>query len=541
MPLSDVSRALPTARRRSRTALRLVASLGVLATVLSGCTTDKVQTTPAAAATSADGATATVAELYAQTVSWTDCGADQCATVAAPLDWDDESLGTIELAVQRQVATGSDRQGSLLLNPGGPGQSGIDFLGYAVSDVIGADVQAAYDVVTFDPRGTGGSTAVRCGGDAAVDGYLTADVEIRDQADLDAARSAVAEVGQGCLDATGALLGHVDTVSAAKDMDLLRALVGDERLNYLGFSYGTFLGATYAELFPERVGRFVLDGALDPSSTNDELALEQAAGFEASLRAYVADCQAARGCPLTGSVDDGVAQIRDLVDRARATPLTTGDGYTVNGTLAFYGIIVTLYDDSYWPYLTQALTEAITQNTGATLFQLANLYLDRTPDGTYTSNAMMAFTAINCLDYPSATRSYDELLAFEEKVATVAPTFADQFSMVAGCETWPEQATREPAEIHAAGAGPILVVGTTGDPATPYAWAQALADAARLGPAAHLGGRGPHRLRPRRRLRRDRGRGLPAGRDGPRRRRHLLTRFGTPPDRRYSRRGSPLR
>ena len=485
MPLSDTSRALSTThrgsrggvRRRGLLATRLVAVTGAVGLVLGGCVATKVQSTPAepTAGSTTAGATSTVDGLYGQKVSWTACGDDQCATVSAPLDWADLSLGTIDLALERHVATGSGRKGSLLINPGGPGQSGISFLGSAVSKNLGPDVLADFDIVAFDPRGTGASTSVRCGEGPALDAFLTADVDIRDQADLDAARAKVSDIGKACLDATGPLLGHVDTVSAAKDLDLLRALVGDTKLNYLGYSYGTFLGATYAGLFPDKVGRFVLDGALDPSMTNDELSLQQAEGFEKALRTYVADCQAARGCPLTGTVDDGMTQIRQLVDRAKARPLDAGGGDTVNGSLAFYGIIVTLYDDASWPYLTQALTEAITQNTGATLLQLANIYLDRNPDGTYTSNAMMAFTAINCLDYPVVPRTYDELVAFAATLAAVAPTFGDQFAMTAGCEAWPEKATREPAAIHAPGAGPILVVGTTGDPATPYSWAQALA------------------------------------------------------------------
>ena len=485
MPLSVASRAPSPARsrrhaglgRRRAFAIRLVGAAGALALVLSGCAAAKIQSTPTGASSNAPaaGAASSTDDLYAQKVSWKACGENECATVRAPLDWDDDSLGTIDLALERHVATGTDSKGSLLLNPGGPGQSGIAFLGSALAHIIGPDVLAAYDIVAFDPRGTGASTAVRCGGGTEVDAFLTSDVDIRSQADLDAARARVADVGTACLDATGPLMAHVDTSSAAKDLDLLRALVGDEKLNYLGYSYGTFLGATYAGLFPDKVGRFVLDGALDPSMTNDELGLQQAEGFEKALRAYVADCQAGRGCPLTGTVDDGVGQIRRLVDRAKARPLDAGEAGTVNGALAFYGIILTLYDDASWPYLTTALTEAISQNTGQTLLQLANLYLDRNPDGTYSSNSMMAFTAINCLDYPVASRTFDELVAFATEVAAAAPTFGDQFAMSAGCEAWPERPTREPAQIHAAGAGPILVVGTTGDPATPYAWAQSLA------------------------------------------------------------------
>ncbi len=417
-------------------------------------------------------------ELYGQELTWTDCGTYECATVRAPLDWADPTAGTIELALERSPATGPDdeRIGSLLINPGGPGSSGIEFLPYAVSSVIGGEVLDAYDVVGFDPRGVGRSSAVSCGSDEAVDEYLTSDQPLRSQADVEAARAAVAEFGAGCLDATGALLGEVDTVSAARDMDLLRAVLGDDQLHFLGFSYGTYLGATYAGLYPENVGRLVLDGGLDPAMTSDELVVGQAVGFEKALRAYVADCQAGAGCPLRGGVDAGMEQIAELIDRVTAKPLDAGNGHTLNGTMAFYGIVVTLYDDRSWSLLTMALDEAIRGGTGSQLFWLANFYLDRTPDGTYTSNSMIAFTAINCLDRPTVVRDYAEIEAFAEEVAEQAPTFGDRFARAVGCESWPFPATGEAAPITAEGAAPIVVVGTTGDPATPYAWSQALAD-----------------------------------------------------------------
>ena len=258
-------------------------------------------------------------------------------------------------------------------------------------------------------------------------------------------------------------------------MELMRAVLGDEKLYYLGFSYGTFLGATYADLYPENVGRLVLDGALDPSMSNDDLVVGQAVGFENALRAYVADCQQDAGCPLGGSLEDGLAQVADVVAKAEVSPLPAGS-VEVNGTLAWYGIVVTLYDDGSWPYLTMALDEAINAGTGSTLLELANFYLDRTPDGRYTSNSMVAFQAINCLDYPMVERDYDEMLAFADQVEAVAPTFGREFAMAIGCETWPFAATGERRPITAEGADPILVVGTTGDPATPYEWAVELAD-----------------------------------------------------------------
>lgn len=468
---------------RHRRRLALAAVSAAVAVLLAGCVAPKEQTTlpPGGDAPvtgpSLDGAG--LDAFYDQEVAWEPCGGSfECARVQAPLDWDAPEDGAIELAVKRSPATGpaDQRIGSLLLNPGGPGASGIEFVDYAVTATLGADVRAAYDVVGFDPRGVGDSSAVACGPDEFVDEFFTTDVTLESQADVDAARERVREFGEACLEATGPLLGEVDTVSAARDMDLLRAVLGDEQLYYAGFSYGTFLGATYADLYPENVGRLLLDGALDPSMSNDELVIGQAIGFENALRAYVEDCQAGASCPLKGDVDSGVQQVAEIVARAEATPIPAGGGLTVNGTLAFYGIVVTLYDDASWSYLTMALNEVVASGTASFLLELANFYLDRTSDGTYTTNAMVAFNAINCLDYPAAARDYDEMVAFADEIAEQAPTFGRDFGMAVGCETWPFPPTGERRTIAAEGAAPILVVGTTGDPATPYEWSVALAD-----------------------------------------------------------------
>ena len=472
---------MPTIRssRSHRTQVTLIAAGSVLALLLAGCVPPprhQSKPSPATSAPSLEGRG--LDEFYAQQVDWADCGMYECAWVQAPLDWDAPEAGSIELAMRRSRATGSagERVGSLLINPGGPGSSGIDFLDYAVSGMFGPEVLAAYDVVGFDPRGVGSSTAVDCGDFAVIDEFFTADIQLESQADVEAARERTREFGQACLDATGPLLGEIDTVSAARDMDLMRAVLGDTELYYAGFSYGTSLGATYADLYPEHVGRMLLDGALDPSLTNDELLIGQAVGFENALRAYVTWCLDSSGCPLSGGVDAAMRQVAEVPQRAEAQPLDAGSGRTVNGTLAMYGIVVTLYDDGSWTYLSLALEEALQRGTGETLLDLANYYLDRTPDGAYTTNAMVAFTAINCLDYPMPVRDYPELVEFAEEVAAVAPTFGRDFGMAIGCETWPFRAVGVAQEIHAPGAAPILVVGTTGDPATPYEWSVALAE-----------------------------------------------------------------
>lgn len=478
--LSVVPRPEAPHRHRSLRALpavRAAAVAAVAALVLAGCVAPKDQSTPGPDGAAAPAPEGGIEGFYEQDVDWEVCGPRECATVQAPLDWDDPEAGAIEIAISRLKASGAaaDRVGSLLINPGGPGSSGLEFLEYAGS-TFSDSVREVYDVVGFDPRGVGDSTAIDCGDDATVDAMLTADIPLEDQADVDQAKADLRAFAEGCLEATGPLLGEVDTVSAAKDMDLLRAVLGDETLSYAGFSYGTFLGATYADLFPDKVGRLLLDGAVDPSISNDDLVLEQAVGFEDALASYVEDCQAGAACPLSGSVEDGMRQIASLVERAEKQPLDAGEGYEVNGTLATYGIIVTLYDDASWSYLTQALEEALRQNTASILLQLANFYLDRTSDGEYSSNSMIAFTAINCLDYPTEDRDHAGMVEFGDEVAALAPTFGRGFAMAVGCEAWVVPPTGERKEIDAAGAAPILVVGTTGDPATPYEWSVSLAE-----------------------------------------------------------------
>ncbi|WP_250445652.1 alpha/beta hydrolase [Actinotalea sp. C106] len=470
----------PAAPRPRRRPWGPTAAIAGMALALAGCVAPVEQTTPDPESTpegTAAPALGTVEEYYGQEVAWSECGELECATVQAPLDWEDLDAGGIELALSRSATTGSTEQrlGSLLINPGGPGSSGAGFVGYA-TEIFSDRLLEAYDVVGFDPRGVGDSTAVSCGDDATVDAFLLADPPLDTQEDLDTARETLRAFGEGCLQQTGPLLENVDTVSAARDLDLLRGVLGDEKLAYAGFSYGTFLGATYADLFPENVGRLLLDGALDPSTSNDELVIGQAVGFEAALTAYVEDCQAGAECPLTGSVEDGKAQIAELLDRIERRPLETAYGVELDAVLGFYGVVVTLYNDEYWPLLTMALTEAMTENTGTYFVDLANAYLDRTVEGEYQSNQMVAFNAINCLDYPVVSRNLAELEAFADEVAAQAPTFGRDFALGIGCESWPVAPVGERGPIAAEGAPPILVVGTTGDPATPYVWSEALAE-----------------------------------------------------------------
>lgn len=466
-------------RRALRRAPAVAASLAVAALALAACTAPPKVQTPADDA-SAAAATATgeagpegFEAFYGQTLDWTACDSGfECATATAPLSWQDPEAGSIDLALKRLPASG-ERQGSLLTNPGGPGGSGYDFVEGAAAS-IGDRVKQAYDVVGFDPRGVGRSTAVRCFDDARKDESLSKDFPQTD-AGLAAMADEIRAWGQACAENTGELLGHVDTQSAARDMDMLRAVLGDETLSYLGYSYGTQLGATYAGLFPEKVGRLVLDGAIDTTLTADETSAGQAVGFENALRAYVEDCQAGSGCPLTGSTDDGMQQVRRILDRALEKPYPTSSSRTVTQSLAFYGVAVTLYDEGSWPILTQALQEVVTQGTASTLLYLADFYNDRNADGTFSTNSSEAFRAVNCLD-ARGTDDMDEMKRLAAEIEEEAPTMGSFFAYGGlSCTDWPYPVVEQEADLHAEGAAPIVVIGTTNDPATPYVWAQGLA------------------------------------------------------------------
>jgi len=289
------------------------------------------------------------------------------------------------------------------------------------------------------------------------------------------ASALVRDLGEACRDNTGPLAGHVSTIEVAKDLDILRAVVGDQELHYYGASYGTFIGATYAELFPDNVDRMVLDGALDPALSIQELNLQQAAGFETALNAYVDACIETGGCPLGDDKQTALERIGALLEGLDANPLATGNAdRPLTQALGFYGIAVTLYNQDYWSTLTGALTLALAGD-GAELLRLADAYLNRTSDG-YADNSAQVIYAVNCLDKP-VDASARQIEASEPDYAAAAPVFGRVFAWsLLGCANWPIEPTEKPLVIDAAGAAPIVVVGTTRDPATPYQWAVSLAE-----------------------------------------------------------------
>lgn len=462
-----------------RRAAVVVALSAALTVSLSGCVSWFLPPTADRTSTPTDERVAGDLEpFYRQVLSWSPCESGmQCATAVAPLDWSDPGGDRIELALVRQPATSSNRLGSLLVNPGGPGGSGYDFIADSVDYATDERLQAAYDIVGFDPRGVGRSTPVRCYEDPAeLDAYIY-DIYPGDPGSdewLAAAAATSTAFGERCLELTGPLLGSVDTLSSARDLDMLRAALGDETLNYLGYSYGTLMGALYAELFPGKTGRLVLDGAVDPDATDFEGTRTQAVGFEGALTAFLTDCASAEDCPFSGTVEESRATIRGLLDSLDASPLAAADGRELGSGTMFTAIILPLYNPLTWADLYELFT-TVFQGDPTYAFELADRYNDRAVDGTYLANTTEAFIGIKCLDNRDDA-SVEQMRAEAEQLAAVAPVFGPQMSWGGtGCSNWPEPPTRERGPIVAAGSTDILVLGTTNDPATPYEWAVSLA------------------------------------------------------------------
>jgi len=464
---------------RFRRALGVIAGLAAASVALSGCLYAMIPEQSSRPSTTAAPDTEGVAEdllpFYSQELTWTECGTGfDCTDVTAPLDWENPAAGDITLAVVRHRAEGTP-VGSLLTNPGGPGASGVDLVLNNLGFAVGADLIENFDVIGFDPRGVGDSTAVTCYDAPEMDDYLygipaaaRGTAEWEDEL-LDAHKS----FAEACDANSGGILPYITTVNAARDMDLIRAVLGDKQLNYLGYSYGTFLGATYAKLYPEKAGRLVLDGAIDPAVPGLEVGATQALGFESALRAYMQSCLDSGECPFAGTVDEAMADLGALLASVDRTPLQSGDGRLMGADTLLTGIIAALYSQDNWGFLTQALDEAL-QGDPTSAFLLADFYNSR-EDGVYIDNSTEAFRAYNCMDYPVEDDPAAEA-AIDAKIAEGAPTIAPYWSGPDSCEVWPYPPTGTRGEIAAEGAGPILVIGTTNDPATPYEWSESLAD-----------------------------------------------------------------
>ncbi|MFM1950464.1 MAG: hypothetical protein RL418_151 [Actinomycetota bacterium] len=411
-------------------------------------------------------------EVLSQTLQWSSCdGGFECASLVVPLNWLEQGRDYFEMALIRPAGSGS--LPPLVINPGGPGASGVSFVRDNLESIGTANLRNSFQIIGFDPRGVGESEPVTCN-----------DVDLKDQvfygqspytfgsdADLEWSRGIYEEFARDC-QLIGFDLGYFNTQQTARDLDLIRQALGLETLDYLGYSYGTELGATYAALFPDRVGKFVLDGAADPTISAGQTLLNQVAGFDGAFRNYLADCLIGRDCPFAGSIDSGLAEVREFLSKLESSTLPTQFDREVGVTAAIYGIIAALYSKDSWPYLTQALTEAL-DGDGTTLLMLADFYNDRENDEGYLTNINEANFAINCADSANAVDGPD----LGNQIREASIVWGKYFSVPdISCTGWPDGIGMVKLDYSVELSNPPLIIGTTGDPATPYEQAVSLAE-----------------------------------------------------------------
>ncbi|MFF8014588.1 alpha/beta fold hydrolase [Streptomyces sp. NPDC007929] len=472
-------------------AAALTASAVLLSTVLAGCGDD-----------------AKDQDLTRQNLSWKACPAPdaaqgggpspsplpddgewQCATMKAPLDWDDPKGDTIGLELIRVRTTGADnaRIGSLIFNFGGPGGSGVTSLpafaeGYE-------KLRTRYDLVSFDPRGVGRSDPVICENDQQLDAFFQQDATPDDAAERTQLVDNTKEFNNACEDNSEKILPHVRTTDAARDLDLMRQVLGDDKLHYFGISYGTELGGVYAHLFPQRVGRAVFDAVVDPTQNPEQGSLGQAKGFQLALDNFAEDCVSqAEDCPIGDSAQDVKDRIARLLDDLDRNPIEGIFPRQLTQTAATSGIAQALYSKDFWEYLTEGLEQAY-DGDGRILLSLADSMNGRSENGEY-SNITPANVAINCADdKPRYDTAYVERKLPEFRAAS--NLFGDYLAWsMLSCTDWAVPGAADHPDVSAPGSAPILVVGNTGDPATPYEGARAMVKALGEGVGIELTYRG---------------------------------------------------
>lgn len=420
--------------------------------------------------------TQALAAFYTQVPVWSECGGGfECAEIEVPLDYAAPDAKRITITINRLPASNPSRRiGSLLVNPGGPGGSGLEYARGA-DQVVSESVLKRFDLVGFDPRGVGQSTPIRCLSDREEDQLSAMDQSPDDRFEMEALVFASKLLGQRCKEAAGDSLAFIGSTEVARDMDIIRGVLGDKKLFYIGKSYGTYLGTLYAQIFPKRVGRLVLDGALDPTVDETEAARVQAIGFQGALKAFARNCVSEPGCRLGKSTNEVLSRINGFIEQLDVTPLKTDSRRPLTQSLGVLGVVSALYDQDFgWPELEDALTTAF-NGDGTDLLILADQYLNRDERGRFLDNANDISYIVGCRDRRGHV-SISISKANREAFSKVSPTFGPYlaYSMLP-CEYWPVGPRPYPLPINARGAAPILVVGTLRDPATPYVWAQRLA------------------------------------------------------------------
>jgi pimeloyl-ACP methyl ester carboxylesterase len=477
---------MPTLLRLRAAALTATAVL--LSTVLAGCGDEEAEDE----------------DLTRQELSWEDCptpsdaqgggaapsplpdgGEWQCATMKAPLDWDDPKGDTIDLELIRARAGGNDsrRIGSLIFNFGGPGGSGVTSLPASAEGYEA--LRTRYDLVSFDPRGVGRSAPVICQNDQQLDAYFQQDGTPDDAAERTELLDSTEEFNEACAQNSKKMLRHVRTIDAARDLDLMRQVLGDDKLHYFGISYGTELGGVYAHLFPKKIGRAVFDAVVDPTKNGEQGSLAQARGFQLALDNFAADCVSkTEECPIGDSAQDVKDRIATLLKDLDRRPIPGVFPRELTQTAATDGIVQALYSQELWEYLTQGLQQAY-DGDGTILMLLSDSMNGRSENGEY-DNSTAAHRAISCADSkPRYDAAYVERKLPEFRAASALFGDAMAWGMI-GCTDWAVAGAADHPDVSAPGAAPILVVGNTGDPATPYEGARKMVDALGKGVGVEL-------------------------------------------------------
>ncbi|MGW7104076.1 alpha/beta hydrolase [Streptomyces sp. NPDC054838] len=403
----------------------------------------------------------------------------QCATLDVPLDYAKPEGETIPLALIRAKARDKDKRiGSLVFNFGGPGGSGITTLPGAAKEYEA--LRSRYDLVSFDPRGVGRSAPVLCENDRQLDAYYASDSTPATPEQEKAFADNTKKYQQACVQNSGKVLPHVGTENAARDLDRIRQALGDEKLHYFGISYGTELGGVYAHLFPKNVGRAVLDAVVDPTQTSEEGALGQAKGFQLALDNFAQDCvDRGDACRLQGSTAKEVEEnVTRLQKELAVRPIPGLGGRQLTDSAATNGIAQALYSKELWPLLEQGLDEA-QGGQGQLLMALSDALNGRDQQGRY-SNIGAANTAVNCADSKERF-TLEQAKSKLPQFRSASPVFGDFLGWaLTSCTGWPVAGAWETPDVSARGSAPILVIGNTGDPATPYEGARKMVE--RLGP-----------------------------------------------------------
>lgn len=422
-----------------------------------------------------------LAPFYEQAIEWRDCGDAECARIDVPLDYSNLDGRTTELSLTR-VPAADEPIGALFVNPGGPGGSAFDYA-RAADYIVSPSIRDAFDIIGVDPRGVAGSDPIRCWSDAEIDYYFASDGTPDTPTEAEAIAEDTVTLVEACDSKAGDVWEHMDTISTTRDMDIVRSLLDEPVLNYLGKSYGTAIGTTYAELFPQRVGRMVLDGVLPVTASQEEVTFGQAVSFEESVKHFAADCVDSGECPFAGNSREVEQALRSFLAGLDDSPLPTSGDRELTESLGQYAVLSFLYfPSSDYPRLRAALTEAVEENDGTALLSLVDERVNRSPDGRYLDNSTEAFYAVTCADMPYDA-TVDEVARLAAQWQEVAPTFGEAFAWgMLACVGWP-QAAENLDSVSGAGAAPILVVSTRQDPATPYDWG---VDLARSLEDAHL-------------------------------------------------------